>query len=298
MNRFARRVRATVTLTALALGALSATAPFAAASVTSSASKVPFTDPNIHGWLTLCNRNDQAVTSGSLLTTPFVWKAISSGPPPQHYGTSKGRATLYAYQPLKYVDPGDWTGYQLTGSSSFSNPRHPVAQATNPDQPLIGFTQMYPLHWDGLAEIRMMWSGVNESQLQFPYAAAIVRVTGTTWTLVKGGSASCRQGTGVSDETKALAKSKLSKPETATLGRKSSSKSSGSAKSAGGSAASAPSSGASGGVGSAKLAGADSSTGSTGMSAEAITGIALGAVALIAAAIGGVAWWRRRGEVG
>src|SRR5215469_12529553 len=122
MNRFARRVRATVTLTALALGALSATAPFAAASVTSSSSKVPFTDPNIHGWLTFCNRNDQPVTSGSLYTTPFVWKTISSPPPQPGYGNSKGRAALYGYQPLQYVNPGDWAGYELTGASSFSNP--------------------------------------------------------------------------------------------------------------------------------------------------------------------------------
>src|SRR5258708_3311688 len=197
MIRFARRARAAATLAALTLGAMSAVAPFAAASVTSSSYKGPFTDPNIDGWLTFCNRQDQPVTSGSLYTTPFVWKAISSAPPPPGYGNSKGRATVYGYQPLQYINPGDWAGSELTGASSFSNPDHPVTQATNADLPLIGMTPLYPLHWDGLAEIRMMWTSFNQSQLQSPYAAAVVRVTGHTSTLAEGGGGPCSPSTGV-----------------------------------------------------------------------------------------------------
>src|SRR5262244_2621522 len=154
MNRLARRARAAVTLGALTLGvltlgALSAATPFAAASVTSSSSKVPFQDPSIHGWLTFCNRNNQPVTSGSLYTAPFAWKTVSSAPPPAGYRNSAGRVTLYAYQPIKYVDPGDWSGSELTAASSFTNPNHPAVQATNADLPLLGFTQAYPAHWDG-----------------------------------------------------------------------------------------------------------------------------------------------------
>jgi len=292
MNRFARRVRATITIAALALGALSATAPFAGASVTSSGSKLPFSDPNIQGWLTFCNRNNQPVTSGSLETVPFVWKAISSAPPPPGYRTSKGRAALYGFQPIQYVDALDWAGYELTGASSFSNPHHPVAQATNADAPLVSFTSAFPPHWDHLAEIRMMWTATDEAQLQNPYAAAIVRITGNTWTLVKGGGGSCSQGTGVSEETKALSKSELAKPETASTGSKSSTVPDGSpSKPAGGSAASRPSSGGSSAAGAAKLASADSST---GLSGGELAGIAIGALAVVWAAIGAIAFWRRR----
>jgi hypothetical protein len=256
---------------------------------------VPFTDPNIDGWLTFCNRNDQPVTSGSLYATPFAWKTISSAPPPPGYRNSKGRAALYGYQPLQYVNPGDWAGYELTGASSFSNPDHPVAQATNADLPLIGFTESYPLHWDGFAEIRMMWTSVNQAQLQSPYAAAIVRVTGNTWTLVEGGGGSCSQSTGRSDEVRALASKKLAKPETAVpVANSSASARRASTNPPVGSAASSPSSARSAGVGSAKLAAKDSST---GMSGGALAGIAVGALALIWAAIGAIAFWRRRRTV-
>ena len=88
MTPFARRARAAATLVAITLAGLAAAAPFASASVTSAASKVPFTDPGIDGWLTFCNKSNQPVTSGSLYSVPFVWKAISSAKPPAGYGTS------------------------------------------------------------------------------------------------------------------------------------------------------------------------------------------------------------------
>ena len=120
-----------------------------------------------------------------------------------------GRATLYAYQPIQYVDPGDWTGSQLTSASAYTNPAHPVAQATDADVPLIGFTQAYPAHWQGLIEIRMLYTSVNKVQLTMPYAAAVIRISGSKWTLVQGGGGSCGASRGVSMETVSLSKSKV-----------------------------------------------------------------------------------------
>src|SRR5271166_6260284 len=75
-----------------------------------SSAGVPFNDEYANGTLTLCNRDNQPVTAGSLLDIPFVWSAVSSTPAPQGYT----RAYLAVYQPIQYVDPGDWSGYQLT----------------------------------------------------------------------------------------------------------------------------------------------------------------------------------------
>lgn len=297
MNRFVRRSRVTVILAALAVGVLSAPAPFAAASESGPSFKIPFKDPYIHGWLTFCNRNNQPVTSGSVYTVPFVWKAISSAPPPHGYGSPQGRATLYGYQPLPYINPGDWAGYAITSATAFSNTSHPVAQATNADQPLISFTSAFPLHWDGLAEIRMSWTAVNQSSITFPYAAAIVRVTGSRWTLIKGGTATCTQGTGVSDETRALPKKELAKKQTAAPAPDKSQQAGGSSAAGGSGGSGHNSSGSSAGGsgssagGAASLASADPSS---GLSSFSLAGIALGALALVWAAIGGIAYWRRR----
>jgi hypothetical protein len=285
MNRLARRARAAVTFAALAIGAMSVAAPYA------SASAVPFTDTNVQGWLTFCNRSGQQITSGSLDTVPFVWKAISSAQPPAGYRDSKGRATLYAFQPLQYVDPGDWAGSQLTAATVFSNPDHPVVQATNADSPLISFVQAYPPHWDGLVEIRMMWTAVNQSQLQFPYAAAIIRISGSTWSLVQGGNTSCSAGLGTSIETLSLPKKELAKESNASVDPKPATSAQATLTKTG-----APSKGqAAGGSGASaegKLAASTSSTG--GMSAPVLAGIAVGALAVVWLGITFIARRRRR----
>ena len=291
MTRFARRARAATTLVALTLGVLSATAPMATASVTHSGFKVPFTDPYIHGSLTFCNRNGQPITSGSLYTAPFAWKTIASTPAPAGYHNSAGRASLYAYQPIQFVDPGNWSGILLTAGSSFTNPNHPVVQATNADQPLLGFTQAYPPRWDGLVEMRMLFTGVNKPELQSPYPAAILRISGNSWTLVKGGGGSCSQGQGVSMETKTLPKKELAKPQKVVPAGKSAGTGSSAAAgshSSGGSGTGGQSSGSSA---AARLAASDSSA---GISGTAVAGIVLGALAIAWAAIGVIARRRRR----
>lgn len=168
-----------------------------------------FKDPYAVGTLTFCNKANQPVTHGSIYTQPFAWKTIASSQAPAGYRGHNARATLTVYQPIKYVDPGDWTGGQLTGASTFSNPLHPNVQATAVDSPLTGFVHAYPLHWNHLVEVRMIFTAVNQGAFTTAYPAAILRVTGNNWTLVKGGGTSCSAGHGVSDEAATFPQSML-----------------------------------------------------------------------------------------
>jgi hypothetical protein len=293
MSPFARYSRVAVALAALTVG-LSAAAPLAAASASSGATKVPFTDTNIDGWLSFCSRNDQPITSGSLYAAPFVWKTISSSKAPAGYADYKGRAALWAYQPIQYVNPGDWSGSLLTAGTEFSNPNHPVAQATDADVPLIGFTQAYPAHWQGLIEIRMLFTGVDKGQIQAPYPAAIVRVSGTKWTLVEGGNASCSAGLGLSMETTHLAKKKLAKPDNA-VPVSTSAPGAGNAGNSGGSSGSAAggqSASGSNAAGATNLAAKDSS--SSGINGGLLAGVGVGAFALVWVGLSLLARRRRR----
>jgi hypothetical protein len=287
MNRLVRRARAAVTVAALALGALSVATPFAWAS---ASFKVPFTDEYAQGLLTFCNKNNQPVTSGSLDTVPFAWKTVSSAEPPAGYRNGHARVTLYAYQPLEYVDPGDWSGSQLTAASLFSNPDHPVVQATPADNPLLYFVQAFPPHWDGLVEIRMMYTAVNEEQLTTPYAMAVVHVTGDTWTVVEGGNTPCSAGKGLSVETVMLPKKDLAQQSVVPATKSSDGAAAGSA--AGSAGSSGKSQGGSAASGSSRLAADTSSAG--GLSAGALAGIGVGVLAVIWAAIVLIGRWRRR----
>jgi hypothetical protein len=185
----------------LAGAALLGAAPAVAAGGNGS---VPFSDPNQNGLITLCNAAGQRITSGSIDTMPFVVKAVSSAPAP--HGYESGLATLYAYQPIQYVDPGNWSDDQLSGSTYFSNPAHPGAALTPSDEPLVAFTTGYPLHWDGLLQLRLLYTAPNTQPYPGAYPAAVLRVTGRTWTVVQGGDTPCNATRTKSLETIALKK--------------------------------------------------------------------------------------------
>jgi hypothetical protein len=175
-----------------------------------AASSVPYKDSNASGFVGLCDKTKHPITSGSIYDKPFVWTAVSSTPAPKGY--EHGKATLIAYQPRKDVDPGQWSGRQLTSSSSFTNPAHPMSQATNGDDPLVFFTGAFPPRWDGLIELRLYFSGPDVAPHQAPYPATNIRVTGERWSVVSSGSAACNAGTATSIETVTLPKSKLASP--------------------------------------------------------------------------------------
>jgi hypothetical protein len=151
------------------------------------ADSVPFADPGAKGSLGLCDAADHPITSGSVLVKPFVVKAVSSEAAPEGYGPKQlAKGTLYGYQPRKGVDPGDWSGTQLTASSFYSNAAHPMAEGTTLDPSLKDYFNIYPDKYDGFIELRLFLSAPNKQTIQTPYAAAVLHVQGDTWTLVRG----------------------------------------------------------------------------------------------------------------
>lgn len=171
---------------------------------------LPFSDRNAKGFIAFCDQQKKPVTSGSIYDQPFVWTAVSSTPAPDGY--KKGKAVLIAYQPREGVEPGLWSGRQLTASSTFTNPKHPMAQATYADDPLLYFTQSNPLKWDGLVQLRMYLSAPEIPVYKTQYPATTVRVTGDRWSVVSGGNVACNVGTATSVASLTLPKSKLASP--------------------------------------------------------------------------------------
>lgn len=171
---------------------------------------LPYTDAHAHGYIGFCDKNKHQITSGTLTDQPFVWTAVSSTSAPSAY--EHGKAVLLAFQPRKEVDPGEWSGRQMTAASSFTNAKHPMSQATNADDPLLFFTQAFPPKWDGLVELRLYFGAPNTPVHQIPYPATSIRVAGDRWSVVSGGAVDCNSGKATSDEVKALPSSALVSP--------------------------------------------------------------------------------------
>jgi hypothetical protein len=174
-----------------------------------AAGVVPPSDTSAVGGITLCDQNGQQVTSGSVDSAPVVWRAVDSTAAPKGYGED-GTATLYAFQPRVGVAPGDWSGEQLTASSRYSDPAHPMAAATSIDESLSAFLGDYPLSSLGVVELRMYLGAPDQPPYSILYDASYLQVTGDTWRQLDPGTASCStSGNSVSLETVALPKKEL-----------------------------------------------------------------------------------------
>ena len=259
--------------------------------IKASAYTVPFKDPNASGFIGLCDRAGNPMKSGSLQDVPFVWTAVSSTPAPPGY--EHGKATLYAMQPRQHADPSQWWGRQITSSSSFTNPAHPMVQSTNVDSPLLWFVQAYPNQWAGLVQLRIYYSGINLPVEYSTYPSTVLRVNGNTWSVVSGGAVACNVGKATSAESQLLSPSQLAPrnvvfhdgPVTTTAGA-------GSTPSSDAPATANPSS-----FGSSPLKSADaaksSSTGGGGFPTGAIVGIVL----FVLATAGGASFWIRQRRI-
>jgi len=273
-------VRLSAALAALAfvvVGSVAGLAPGAAA-----ATSVPYSDPNAVGYLGFCDAADHQVTSGSILTQPFVVKTVASTPAPSHYGPPYGRAVLYVYQPIQYVDPSDWSGKQLTAASAFTNTKAPMTVATQRDPSMINFSSVYPLHVDGFAEVRMYFTALGQTQFSRTYPAANIRISGHTWTQVGGGKVNCKAGQVHSNEIA------LGAPT--TIPTKSST---GSPTKAAGSS-SAPTSGTSGSESSLASSAAGSASHHSSSSSNSGLVVVLTVLAVLAVGGGGYVFLRRR----
>ena len=149
-------LRSFVAATGLSVIAVLAGAPAAFAG-----SGVPYTDPAVVGSIGLCNKAGQQITHGSITTTPFVWRAVSSQAAQAPYNAAGRTATFYAFQPRQDVAPGQWSGEALTASSRYTNSAHPMAAATGRDDSLKDFISDFPPSWDGLIELRIYLGAPN-----------------------------------------------------------------------------------------------------------------------------------------
>jgi hypothetical protein len=193
----------------LAAVLLTLAAPVLAAASASAGVTVPYNDPNSSGTIGLCDKNGHSITSGSLADNPFVWTAVSSVAVAQGFGGAQHKAVLAAYLPIQGVPPGYWSGKYLTASSQYTNLSHPMAEGTIADGPLQWFVGAYPPHWDGLVQLRMFLSAYNTGVYNTTYPTTDIRVTGKTWTVVRGGTGSCSVGKAVSAETLRLSTAQI-----------------------------------------------------------------------------------------
>lgn len=156
-----------------------------------SSSGPPYQDANAHGYIGLCDRAGHQITHGSINTTPFAWRAISSVAAQPPYNGAGRTATLYAYQPRQGLPAGDWSGDQLTASSRYTDPAHPMAAATGGDESLKGFIGDFRPQWQGFLELRI-YLGVPQNAIDsLTYPALNIKVTGSRWRAVGGGPVSC-----------------------------------------------------------------------------------------------------------
>lgn len=282
---------------------ISATALLFGWTPAASAGPVPFSDPNAVGYIGLCDQNGHQVRSGDIGAAPFAVKAVSSVPAPSTYGVAGGNAVLNVYQPRKDVDPGDWSGKQMTAGSTYTNATYPMTQGTGRDPALVDFVSVFPPKWDGLVQLRMYFSAPNRPAHSRPYPATVLRVSGNRWTEVGGGDVRCNAGKATSFETVALPSKALASPSarsTPGASVKNGSKSGAGAHAGTGKAgaSSEPDANDSGpnGAQSASLAGADSASAdrSSSPSGWAAGAWILFGIAVVAGAVTAVLRWRRR----
>ena len=164
-------------------------------------STVPYADPDAVGSIGLCNQAGQQITTGSITTRPFAWRAVSTQAAPAPYNNAGRTATLVAYQPQQALPAGDWSGTQMTASSSYTNPANPMAAATDGDQSLQSIIEEYPPRWDGFIELRMYLGTANQEPYESQYPALNIQVTGDTWQAIGGSPVNCASGTAQSIES-------------------------------------------------------------------------------------------------
>jgi hypothetical protein len=165
------------------------------------AASTPYSDPNVAGFIGLCDRSGNPMTHGSITDKPFVWRAVSSAKAPTNYQITGRTATLAAFQPRNGVDADLWSGDILTASSNYTNPQVPMAQATSQDFSLADFLAEFPARWNGLIQLRILYGAPNEPTTTTPYPATDIRISGKSWSTVDGGAVSCTAGDAISPET-------------------------------------------------------------------------------------------------
>lgn len=193
MIRAMSRVTVALTLLSTALIVVMVGGPAALAS------NAPFVDPSAVGYIGFCDLAGNNVTSGSVTSTPFAWKAVASVPPPKAYRGTGQNAALTVFQARQATPPSLWSGDQLTGATYYKD--LPTALATYKDLSLETILKEFPPLWHGLYEIRMPVAREGTGTYTTTYAATTIQVTGSTWHVVQGGVVNCKAAKAISEET-------------------------------------------------------------------------------------------------
>lgn len=255
---------------------------------TAHADTVPYSDSNAVGTIGLCDKTGALVMRGNIHDHPFVVTTVSSEAAPPPYNGKGGKATLLAYQPREGVVPGRWSGDTLTGASEYTNKAHPMAAATFRDFSLADFLDAFPARWDGMIQLRMYLGAPDTPVLNLPYPTTDIKVSGDTWTVVRGGTGDCSVGKAVSNEVAVFGTASPS-PSVPTGSTKPGASASSTAQP---STTGSPSSSGSPG---AQAAGSSDPTGSdTGSDNHAVILLAGASVVLLALGGIGYSWWRER----
>lgn len=283
---------------------LAALSAFFGMAASAQAAGVPYVDESASGSVGLCDSSGHALTHGNINDKPFVWRAVSSVAAPDPVNGPGRRATLYAFQPRKKINSLLWSGEKMTSSSTYSNVRYPMAQATLADRKLANFLNDFPPQWNGFVQLRMYLSAPGQQpDPTATYAATDLRISGDTWTVVHGASVPCTDGAAQDTEILTPAQRKGG-TGSATVGPRSiGPKGPDSATPAARSGSPAPASGSATGTDSGPVGpgGARTTTRaqpaaaakSDGSASSTVLAVVL-AVAAVGLAAGGVVLWRRR----
>jgi hypothetical protein len=161
----------------------------------------PYTDPAATGRLALCDRAGHQLASGSTTSAPFVVRAVGSTAAAARYAGPGRVATLYAFQPRTGVPADEWSGRMLTAASRYTNPDHPMAEATAEDTDLQDFLAAYPADDAGYVQLRLYLGAPGQPTDTQTYDSLDLHVSGTSWRAVGGATIPCSSGSAESIET-------------------------------------------------------------------------------------------------
>jgi hypothetical protein len=256
-------------------------------------------DPNAHGFIGLCDAENRNVSGGDIHAAPFVWKAVASKPPPKMYRGTGQNAVLNIYQPRPDVEAAEWSGDQLTAATFYRTSAAPSTQSTLKDIPLAVVVNEFPPLVNGLYELRMYFGSTKSGLYSATYPATFIRVDGSKWQVVSGGTVNCGASSGQSAEVLTGAVSPKQAYGSATpqppRGRPSNAPSHGS-KGSTGNTAPGSSSASSSGAPSASTSPVGNEAVAPSNSADDSSSVAwlVAALAIAIAAVAGFAWSRTR----
>lgn len=183
------------TRVALAASVLAATAALTTAACSDEKpEQVPYTDGRSVGGIVLYDKDGKPITSGKMADKPFVAKAVGQAKAPEPYDREGRKATLLAFLPRKDADPTQWHGRFLTGASAYTDVAHPTVVAPAGAGSLAEFLEVYPTQWNGLVQLRIYLGVPGEETLTTSYTTADIKVTGDTWTVVRGAQTGAQSG--------------------------------------------------------------------------------------------------------